>query len=191
MAGHDLIDAYLAAITRRLPADAVDELVDGLTETYLRYLSTGLDSDGAARAAITEFGGPDQVVAAFVRHSPGRRTALMLLCSGPAVGVCWGAALVLDNAWIWPVPTPVRLTFAMTLLAVIAGLAVAAIGSASYRRTELAAVAGVGVVALDCGMLAAVALVAPPFAWPMILAIPASLIRLTLTTRALPRILAN
>ena len=34
MASHDLIEAYLAELRRRLPADTVDELADGLIETY-------------------------------------------------------------------------------------------------------------------------------------------------------------
>src|SRR5207247_1349905 len=71
MAGHQLTDAYLGALARRLPADVVDELADGLTEAYLRHVSSGLDRDAAAGAAVAEFGEPDEVVAAFVQHSPG------------------------------------------------------------------------------------------------------------------------
>jgi hypothetical protein len=37
VAGHHLIDGYLAALARRLPTDAVDELA----ETYGRHLSSG------------------------------------------------------------------------------------------------------------------------------------------------------
>ena len=71
MAGHHLIAAYLTALTRRLPADPVDELRDGLTETYQRHRLAGLDPDAAARAAVTEFGEPELVIAAFV---PDQRT---------------------------------------------------------------------------------------------------------------------
>jgi hypothetical protein len=191
VAGHQLIDAYLLALARRLPGDAVDELADGLTETYLRHLSSGLDADTAAGAAINEFGQPGQVVAAFVRYSPGRRVARVLLCTGPAVGICWGAALVVSHAWTWPVPIPVRLAFGLTLLAIVASLVAAATGLDSYRRTRLAAAAGLGLIALDTGVLSSVVLVAPPFVWPLALAIPASLIRITLTARAMPRLLAH
>jgi len=191
VASHHLIDGYLAGLARRLPADAVDELADGLAETYLRHLSGGLDPDAAAGAALTEFREPDRVVAAFVRSAPGRRSARALLYSGPVVGSCWGTTLVVSHAWTWPVPAGPRLAFGLTLLAVVTGLAVAATGSRSYRRTRIAAAAGLGLIALDTAVLAAVALVAPPFAWPMALAIPASLTRITVTARFMPRLLAS
>ena len=190
MAGHQLIDGYLGALARRLPADVVDELADGLTEAYLRHVSSGLDRDAAAGAAVAEFGEPDEVVAAFVQHSPGRRVARALLCTGPPVGLCWGATLATSHAWSWPVPAAARLAFPLTLLAVVTALAVAATGSRGYRRTRIAAPAGLGLIALDTGMLAAVVLIAPPFVWPMALAIPASLTRITLTVRAIPALLS-
>jgi hypothetical protein len=36
-----------------------------------------------------------------------------------------------------------------------------------------------------------VALIAPPFVWPLALAVPASLARIALTARMLPRLLAR
>jgi hypothetical protein len=193
MAGHDLIDGYdlikdyLAALARRLPPDAVDELADGLVETYRRHRSAGLDPAASAATAVEEFGAPDVVVAAFVRQAPGRRVARLLLCWGPAVGLCWGSALLLGH---WPVPVAVRLAVGLPLLSVVAMLLVAATGRRSYRRTRLAAAAGIGVVGLDGALLLAVALTAPPFTWPLALAAPASLTRLVLTARAVPRLLA-
>jgi hypothetical protein len=101
MAGHDLIDAYLAAAARCLPGAVVDELADGLVETYQRQRSDGLDADSAAKAAIVQFGDLDLVLAAFVRQSPGQKVARILLCSGPVVGACWG--------WHWsPDTSPCR-----------------------------------------------------------------------------------
>jgi hypothetical protein len=189
MAGNHLIDGYLAVLARRLPADAVDELADGLTETYLRYRSDGLDPDRAARAAIAEFGEADLVLAAFVRQSPGRRTAWALLFGGPAVGACWAATLVVGRAWTWPVPDWVGPAIGATLLVAVALLVLAATGRRSYRRTRLAAGAGLVVIGLDGTMLATMALIAPPFVWPLALAVPASLTRLTLTARVMPRLL--
>jgi hypothetical protein len=191
MAGHHLIDGYLARMADRLPADAVDELADGLTETYHRYLSGGLHPDAAAGAAIAEFGAPDVILTAFVRESPGRRTARALICSGPVVGACWAAALVAGRAWAWPVPVALPLAFGLTLLAAIATLAVAATSRHSYHRTRVSAAAGLALVALDAGMLTAVMLVAQSFAWPMALAMPASLTRMVMTMRAMPRLLAR
>jgi hypothetical protein len=133
MAGHHLIDGYLAMLARQLPPDAVDELADGLTETYLRQRSAGLEPDAAARAAITEFGAPGTVLAAFAGQATGR----------------------------------------------------------GYRRTRLAAGAGLGLIGLDGTLLATVMLIAPPFAWPMALAVPASLARMVLTARVMPRLLAR
>lgn len=191
MAGHDLIDAYLAALACRLPADVVDELADGLTETYLRHQCAGLGPEAAARAATAEFGLPEVVVAAFVRQAPGRRAALMLLCSGPIVGLCWATALVAGHAWTWPVPTVLRAAFGVTLLVVVAMLVLAATGHRSYRRTRIAAGAGLGLIGLDGAILTTVVLIAPPFVWPMALAVPASLTRMVLTARVMPRLLAR
>jgi hypothetical protein len=188
MAGHRLIDASITALARRLPAGAVDELADGLTETYQRHLSNGLDPDAAAGAAIAEFGDPDLVIAAFVRQSPGRRLARALLGSGPAVGGCWGAALITGHAWTWPVPLPARLAFGLALLAVVTALALAATTRRSLRLTRLTTVSGLGLVALDAAALACVALVPPAFSWPLAAAVLASLARVTLTIRTLPRL---
>ena len=83
MPGPGLIEDYRAAVSMQLPASIVDELADGLAETYRSYLDQGLGPDAAARAAIAEFGEPALVVAAFTRASPGRRVARRLLMTGP------------------------------------------------------------------------------------------------------------
>jgi hypothetical protein len=189
VAGDDLIDAYVAVLARGLPRDAVDELADGLTETYLRYRSIGAEPGAAARAAVAEFGSPEAVVAAFVRQAPGRRAALMLLCSGPLVGLCWATTLVVGHAWTWPVPAMLRAVLGVTLLAVVVVLMLAATARRSYRRTRFAAGAGLCLIALDGAALVTMALIAPPFVWPMALAVTASLARMALTARALPRLL--
>lgn len=190
MAGHALIDAHLARLTRQLPAEAVEELADGLTETYEHHLARGLDPTAAATAAIADFGDPDQITTAFVHHAPGRRTALALLATGPVLAACWGPSLVLGHAWTWHVPLAAALACGLALLAVVATLAAAAT-SRGYPRTRLAAVGAVGLVLLDTSVVAAVLLAAPALVWPMAIAIPASIIRLGLTTRAVPRLLAG
>jgi hypothetical protein len=190
VASHALIDAYLATLARRLPADVVDELADGLIETCARHESAGLPPDAAARAAITEFGRPEVVTAAFVRQAPGRRVALALLCSGPVVGLSWAAVLIVGHAWTWPVPAGLGAVFAATLVSVVAMLVLAATARRSYRRTRIAAGAGLGLIGLDSAILTMVVLVAP-FVWPMVLAVPASLTRVALTARVMPRLLAR
>jgi hypothetical protein len=191
VAGHHLIDAYLATLAQRLPADAIDELADGLTETYQRHRCAGLDRDAAATATIVEFGKPDQVMSAFVVWAPGRRTALVLLSSGPIVGGCWAASLIASHAWTWPIPAAARIAFAVTLLAVIVMLVLAVTGATSYRRTRIAVVAGIGLIGLDGAMLSTVLLIGPAFVWPMAIAVPASLVRMALTARVVPRILTG
>ena len=189
MAGHDLIDAYLATLARRLPAEVVDELADGLTETYQRHRSAGLPPVAAGRAAIAEFGRPEVVVAAFVRQAPGRRLALALLCSGPVVGLCWAVTLIAGHAWAWPVPGTLRVAFGATLLAVVTMLVLAASARRSYRRTRIAVAAGLGMIGLDGVILATVMLIGPPFVWPMALAVPASITRMALTAPVVARLL--
>jgi hypothetical protein len=189
MAGNDLIEAYLGSLARRLPADTVDELADGLTETHLRHRAAGLDPEAAARAAVAEFGEPDLVVAAFVRQAPGRRAARVLLCSGPIVGVCWAAVLIPAHAERWSVPIALRTVFGLTLLATVALLVLAATAIRSHRRTRLTVWAGLGLICLDGVGLITIALVAPAFVWPMALAMPASVTRMFFTARAVPRLL--
>src|SRR5690348_7361163 len=108
MAGHHLIDDHLAALGTSLPADTVDELADGLTETWQHHLATGLTPTEAAHAAIAEFGTPEQITRAFVAQAPGRRTARLLLATGPIIGASWAASLVIAHAWTWPVPAAAK-----------------------------------------------------------------------------------
>jgi hypothetical protein len=189
VAGHQLIDDHLSRLARRLPADTVDELADGLTETWQHHLAAGLHTDEAARAAIGEFGTPDQITAAFIAQAPGRRTARMLLATGPPIGVCWGASLVTAQVWTWPIPVAAMVTAAVALLVVVVALVLAATGRRSYRRTRLGSVGAIGLLALDAAMLAGAILLAPTLVWPMAVAMPASLARigLTLRTRGVPR----
>ncbi len=191
MADHELIDAYLRDVRRRLPANAVDELADGLAETYERCLARTGDPSAAAAATVAEFGGPDLVATEFVRQAPGRRVALALLATGPGVGACWGTALIAGHAWTWHVPVPARVAFGVLLLGTITTLALAATARRGYRRTRLAAAGACALVGLDAVMLGTVAAVAPALAWPMAVAVPVSLARVGLTLRALPRVLAR
>jgi hypothetical protein len=189
MAGHTLIERHLAALARHLPADAADELADGLTETYQHHLARGLDPNAAATAAVAEFGGRDQILAAFTRQAPGRRTAIMLLATGPVFAACWGPSLILGHAWAWPVPMATGVLFGLTLLGVVATLATAATSHHDYHRTRLAAAGGIGLIALDMAMVAVVLLAAPTLVWPMAIAIPVSLARIGFTARSVPRVL--
>jgi hypothetical protein len=187
MARHQLIDAYLADLARRLPADTVDELADGLVETWQRHLVTGATPAVAAHAAVAEFGSPQQVADAFVAQAPGRRTARLLLATGPVIGLCWGASFVAAKAWTWHVPAPAAGAFALILIASVAALVGAATSRHSYRRTRLGGAGALALLVLDAATLAAVLLLAPALVWPMAAAIPASLARIGVTVQTLPR----
>ena len=64
--GHvDGIADYLNVLSRQLPAAVVEELADGLEETYRRHLGLGLGPEAAARATVAEFGDPQAIAAEF------------------------------------------------------------------------------------------------------------------------------
>jgi hypothetical protein len=187
MPGHPLISGYLRDLAGTLPRGAIEELADGLIESYEHQLAAGLAADAAARRAIAEFGDVRQVTAAFARQAPGRRTARILLATGPAVGGCWGVALLATHVWTWPIPLTARVAFAATLPLVVAVLATAATSRHSYRRTRLAALGGTGIVLLDLAMITAVLVAAPVFTGLIVIAVLASLARVGLTVRVLAR----
>jgi hypothetical protein len=186
MASHPLIDTYLAALAQRLPADTVDELADGLIETWQHHLSRGLSSERAEQCAIAEFGGANRIADEFIVQAPGRHLARLLLATGPVMGACWGASLITAKAWTWPVPTSVGAIYAVVLLCVVAVLIAAAKSRHSFRRTRLGRVGALGIVVLDTAMIAAVAFLAPMLVWPMALALPASLARIGLIIQLMP-----
>jgi hypothetical protein len=188
MAGHQLIDQHLAELRRRLPAEAVEELDCGLTETWHHHRDRGLNDEQAAVAAIAEFGTPRQIIDAFAINSPGRRTARLLLTTGPAVGIVWGASLITAKVWTWPVPPAALAGYGAALVLIVACLFAAATTRHNYRRTRLGGIGAIALATLDVGMLTAVALLAPVLVWPMALAIPASLARIVFTLRRLPAV---
>jgi hypothetical protein len=140
--GEQVLGSYLAAIADRLigPARArrfiLAELGAGLADATDAYRSAGLDPDQAVRAAITEFGRPEQVADGFraeLTTAQARRTALTLLRTGPLVGLLWLAAALasrigaqLASPWHWA-----SMTVDARLVTHLAGIAFAvAIGGA-------------------------------------------------------------
>jgi hypothetical protein len=191
VAASSVIGSYLAELGRRLPAPIVDELADGVEQTYLRFRSAGLSDEQAGGAALAEFGPADMVVASFVANSPARRISRLLLATGPLAGACWAAVLLTGKAWNWPVPSLGRAAFGTALVAVIGALMAAAAGQA-YRPTARAATAGcLGLLVLDTVMLVTVPAAAGRPAWLFALAACASGTRIVLTLRCLPGMLAS
>lgn len=183
MSGPSLIEDYLTELSADLPWRIVEELADGLEETYRRHLGLGLAQDAAARAAVTEFGEPRVVMAAFTDASRGRRTARTLLAAGPGVGTCWAIVLFTARAWQWPVPVVARVLFGVMLIAVIGFLAAAALGR-HYRPVCRAAAAGcVGTAIVDAAVTGTVLITAPALAWPIAVAVALSAGRSTFALR--------
>jgi hypothetical protein len=171
MPGPRLIDDYLATLSADLPGRIVEELADGLDETYRRYVSQGLDPDAAARAAVAEFGEPPVVVAAFTQACRGRKTARRLLAAGPAVGMCWAIVLITGHAWTWPIPVVARVLFGVALITVIGLLAAAGLGRHYRLVCRAAAAACVGTALLDTTMACTVLVIAPVLVWPVAVAV--------------------
>ena len=190
MPGLSLIAGYLDTLSGQLPRPVVEELADGLEETYRRHLSLGLTPDAAAAAAVAEFGAPELIAAQFARAHPARRAARHMLATGPLVGSFWAAALIIGRAWTWPVPIAADLVPGLALVAVVALLAFAA-RSTRYRPIGRAGVAGcIGTAALDTFMIIGVLAADPAARWAVAVAITASAARLALNVRLVRPVLA-
>jgi hypothetical protein len=216
-AGRDPVADYLAAVAAHLtgPAPArvaiTDELRDGLLETLERQLARGRSHPEATAAAIAEFGDPRTVAAAFgpeLAAVQARRVALGLLVSGPLVGLAWIAAVAANGLppWRHELAGPWLALPLVALALVVAGpalgLTVAATGQLGGRLGRratfpptAAAVAVLAAVAADLTLLTIItgqALTRPGLSsWaPVLLAVGASLTRVTLAARALRRCLA-
>lgn len=184
------LKAYLDTLSGQLPGPVVEELTDGLEETWRRYLCLGLAPEEAAAAAVAEFGAPDVIAAEFARTHPGRRAARRLLAVGPVVGVCWAVALVTGRAWSWPVPAASQIVPGLALAAIVALLAAAA-RTTRYRSAGQAGAAGcIGTAALDAFMIIGVLAADPAARWAAAVAMTASAARLVLSVRLLRPVLA-
>jgi hypothetical protein len=191
MPGTRLISDYLAALSADLPAQIVEELADGLDETYHGYLGQGLAPDAAARAAVEEFGEPRVIVDAFTDASHSRKTARRLLAAGPGVGMCWAVVLITARAWQWPVPVAARVLFGVSLITVIGLLAAAAFGR-RYRLVRRAATAAcVGTAVLDAMMIGTALAAAPVLVWPVTAAVALSAGRSAFALRNVPHTLTG
>jgi hypothetical protein len=104
MAQPGLIADYVRDLAALLPAPIVEELADGLHETYLAQRRAGHTPDEAAHHAIAAFGNPATIAAALLAASPARRAARALLFTGPLVGGAWASVLLTLRAWDWAVP---------------------------------------------------------------------------------------
>jgi hypothetical protein len=209
------IGSYLAEIDARLagPArarrDIMTELGAGLADAADAHRSAGLNMAQAARAAIAEFGSPDQVAVGFraeLAAAQARRTALALMATGPLAGVLWIVAALTSHIgaqpappWEWVgLPTGARLAthVAMPVLAATIGSSLFTVATTGRltrwlpaRPAASAAIAASGLVVVDVAMLAALAILAASMPGrlaplPVAAAGAASLTRLSLVSRA-------
>ena len=140
---------------------------------------------------MAEFGDPHVIVAEFTRVNPARRGARRLLLTGPIVGGCWAAVLIITRAWAWPIPVPARITFGLALLTGIGLLAAAALGT-RYRHAVHASIAGcLVVIALDTLMVASATLAIPSVTQVTAGAMLASSARIALSVQTLRPILTR
>jgi len=216
-AGHGAVADYLAEVAAKLTGPAAarvaitDELRDGLLETLERHLARGRSHPEATAAAIAEFGDPRTVAAAFAPELAAvqaRRIALGLMVTGPLVGLTWIAAVAVNALppWRHQLTGPWLALPLVGLALVVAGPAlgftVAATGRLSGRLGRratvpptAAAIAALATVVADVTLLTIIggqALTSPGSStWaPVLLAVGASLTRVTLAGRALRRCLA-
>ncbi len=218
------VERYLAEVTARLPGPVkahsgiVAELRSGLHDATDSHQSAGLPPTEAVVAAIREFGDPGLVADGFlpeIAASHARRVAIVLLVSGPLVGLLWLATAVASHPairiaafWQWTtLPAGlgagiqlVAVAVAVTASAGAAGIAVTGRLSrwlpARPRRAPLAAaIAGFGAVGADglgLVLLAAELAAAPGRLSPLpaAAAAAASVARLLIAKRAAYRCLA-
>lgn len=187
MSQHKLIDGYIRDLRGDLPADVVDELEDGLLETYDEFRVSGLTPGEAEQATLAEFGASSDVLAAFDAITPCRGPARALLASGPLLGGCWALALLTSHAGRWHIPIPGRLAFGCLLLSVAVLLAQASRASYLHARRKAALAGAGGILLADASAVIAVLAFAPAPAWPLMLAASASLTRMCFTAPALRR----
>ena len=189
------------------------ELRSGLIDAADAYRSAGLPAAQATRTAISEFGDPAQIADAFraeIAASQARRVAVILLATGPLVGVLWVAAAAasrvgvrLGAPWQWaglsPVLHLVVAAIGVTACAALVGIATTGRLTrwlpARPRGAPLAAaVAGFGAMGADglgLALLAGQLATAPGRLSPALAtaAAVASLARLVLAGRASRRCL--
>ena len=215
------VERYLAEVTARLPGPArahagiVAELRSGLMDAQDAQRSAGLPPGQAGAAAISEFGDPAQIADAFrpgLAATQARRVVVMLLVTGPLVGLLWIAEGMAGHlgihprlSWQWAGLSPgfrlVAVAVGVTACAALAGIAATGrlsrwLPAGPRRAPTAAAIAGFGAMGADglgLALLAAQIGTAPGAISPVLAAVAAaaSLARLMLAGRAARRCLAT
>lgn len=192
MTGAQLLEEYEASLSHRLPRHHVDEVLDGLCETYNAHRSEMADEDAAVRAAIRDFGDTDIIVAEFVRQSAGRRLARILLASGPLVGLFWAITLISDSGWTPHAPSPLLAGIASILVTTVVTLMATAVEATDYRRARTTArIGAVALLVLDVGMICAAVALSGSAMWALVVALAMSSVRAGFVLRSLPVLISD
>ena len=203
-AATQIIRGYLSELEARLPAgrrartQILTEIADGLACATAEHTDRGESPRAAANAAITEFGDPRTLAAAFTRQlgpAMAHRIGVGFVVTGPLVGLIWVSAhatagldwqsqvvSVLSAMPLYPLILAITVPAAMIA---ITGSGWAARHLAVPQRvvTGAAMVAAIGCVAGDLSLLSAAVLGQLPVpAAPVnliLIAAPASVMRLS------------
>ena len=170
------VERYLAEVSAGLPGPAraqagiLAELRSGLLDAADAHRSAGVPSAQAAAAAITEFGDSGEIAGGFraeIAAGQARRVAVLVLVTGPLVGLVWlaeaaaghpGARLGLPWHWAGLFPPPglllVAIAVAVTAWGALGGIASTGrltrwLPDRPRRAPTAAAVAGLGAVGAD------------------------------------------
>jgi hypothetical protein len=219
-----MIERYLAEVAgclpgpRRARAAIVAEFRSGLLDAADAYHAAGLSPVQAAGRAVAEFGDPAEVAAAFrpeIAASQARRVVLIVLVTGPLVGLLWVATALTSDLgirfappWHWTGVPPellaglclVAVAVAVTAWAIVVGIVTTGrltrwLVIRPRRAPTAAAIAGFGAVgadALGLALLAAELIAAPGRLSPLLAAAAtaASIARIVLARRGAQRCLA-
>jgi HAAS domain-containing protein len=219
-----VIEAYLSAVATGLTGPArgrgqvIAELRSGLLDAADAHRRAGLAPAAAVQAAVAEFGSPGQIAAAFrpgLAAGQARRVAVVLLATGPLIGLLWAAAARASHVgihavapWYWahlPPAAPVALQLIAAVVPITVWTTLLTLATTGRLTRWLpprprlapsaAAIAGFGAATADLILLAVLAsqLAAPGTlaAGPVSLAAAASAARLILASRAGRRCLAS
>jgi hypothetical protein len=143
----DPVAAHVAELDRALRGPAavkrsmIAEVRDGLADAVADHRDRGLDPERAAAAAVREFGSVREVAPLLQEEltaRQGRRTALLLLLSFPAMLLAWDLLWKTGHGWSAP-PTPMVSTLAraVDVLTVLIAATALALLLATFRGRPL------------------------------------------------------
>ncbi|TWF78658.1 hypothetical protein FHX44_114581 [Pseudonocardia hierapolitana] len=143
----DPVSAHVAELDHALRGPAavkrsmIAEVRDGLADAVADHRDRGLDPERAAAAAVREFGSVREVAPLLQEEltaRQGRRTALLLLLSFPALLLIWDVLWKSGHGWsVPPTPTVSVLARAVDVLTVLIAAAALALLLATFRGRPL------------------------------------------------------